>query len=297
MPKEVSLDYIEYMGWKAILFNFLFSPFLGFFGYLLVSAGIIQSLHLSQFNLSNFLGGTGLIVLAFFALLPLFRNRIVKTLVLRLSREKLMTLVATISKNATLSIIILIFGFFLGIFLNNAALSLFSFGITFLILPFNLLFTDFISDENLTNICFEALKDTLDDYEERQKWFLRIGKIVENRLEIAGIRASSNNFIFHFNVELLKGNKIDEDLKCVHMWLADETPFCYRIMRKVYGEDKLKPFLHRSLLDKFSKNQAVTNVAVQITATIGTFIILIAILAIIHPQGIQTFVNNYFSVK
>ena len=231
-----------------------------------------------------------------FALLPILRNKVVEKLVLKLSRSTLFSLETSAINNVLLPI--LIFGalYFIGIIVSNATLILFAFGTLVLIIPLYLLFVNFISEDHLADICFEALIDTMDDYEDRQIWFSRISEMVVRRLRIAGIKASASDFVFHFNMELLKGNKIDEDLKCVHNWLNYETPFCYRILNKIYSSDKLKPTSQGSLFERSSMNQAITSIAVQIAATIGTFIVFLVILAIVQPQAIQTFVNNYLKI-
>jgi len=88
-------------------------------------------------------------------------------------------------------------------------------------------------------------------------YLITISKKVENQLKIGNIKVPHNEFVYYFNMELLKGTNIQNDLKCIEAWMSDKKTLCFESLKKIYPENKFEPWKRIPMSRQFVENPTI----------------------------------------
>lgn len=104
----------------------------------------------------------------------------------------------------------------------KGSLVLISFGLFFTYSSIYVIFSEPLTYKGEIRLLFELLLTNSENFENRQPYLKEISKIVENQLKIGNIEAPHNELFYYFNVELLKGTDIQNDLRNIEAWIVDK---------------------------------------------------------------------------
>lgn len=187
----------------------------------------------------------------------LLRNRILYFIFGKISHSKFLKLVHF---GRIVHYILIIFGFsffIVGLLITNFRLLSFSFGLFFTWSIIFLTFSDPLTHTGEIRLLFELLFANLDDFENRQQYLRTISKKVENQLKIGNIKVPHNELVYYFNMKLLKGTNIQNDLRNIEAWMINTRTSCFKSLKKIYPETKFEPWRRISLSRQFIENPPV----------------------------------------
>lgn len=186
--------------------------------------------------------------------LALFRNIILRFIFRKISHSNFQSLIG-LGRQVSYSVVIL-WGllFVLGLLTTNSTLLAVSFGLFFMWLPIYFIFSGPLTDAGEIGLLFELLRANMDNFEERQPYLTIVSRKVENQFKLGNIKVPQNEFVYYFNMELLKGTDVKEDLKSIESWIVDKKTPCFNSLKKIYPESELKPWRRIPLSRQFVEN-------------------------------------------
>lgn len=203
-----------------------------------------------------------------FVLLALLRNRILHFVFRKIPHSYFLSLV---HYGRISNYILLLSGFFsliIGIGMNNAQLTLFSFGTFFMWLPIFSIFSEPLTYAGEIRLLFESLLTNIDNFEKRQPYLKTISKKVESQLRMGNIKVPQNEFVYYFNMMLFKGTDIKNDLKNIEAWMVDKKTPCFESLGKIYPENKLEPWKRISLSRQLVETPTIIKYILYVVALI-----------------------------
>ena len=240
---------------KQRIVNAFFAFALTFFGYAAIVGFLLEYNVMSP---SPSIEGV-LISLAVFSastvalLSALYRNRIVRFIFEHVSRSTFLsiTFIGRIVHFTVCLVAVVLFalGSVQSNFLGSISLVIF-----FLYSPIYIIFSEPFAENGETRILFQQLDSSLTDYEGRQQWLRKISKRVEKHLRIANIKVPHNEFVFYFNMELLKGTDVQNYLSNIELWLIDNKTSCFESLSKIYPEEKFESCTSNSFYHRLAQN-------------------------------------------
>jgi hypothetical protein len=269
------------------LFSTFFGSFLFFFGTALLMDAIYEVVPAPP---------TGSIVNAIpwflvmgFALLAIFRNDIINFIFGKISHSSFLSLVH-FGRIVNYILIISSGSFFLiGILVNtlikNEVLFIFSLGIISVWVSLTFVFSGPLTYAGEIRLLFELLTVNLSNYENRQPYLRTISKKVENQLKVGNIKVPQYEFVYYFNMELLNGINVQNDLRNIESWLVDKENPCFESLKRIYPENKFEPWRRTSLFRQFTENPAI----IKYTSYVVLAIILIAISPDLRSEILRLF--------
>jgi hypothetical protein len=247
---ETGLQIIAIQGAWYRLLNAAFGSFLSLFGTIAFMAAIF----ITPLPVGSNLYAIPWILMLLVALLALLRNKIIYFIFGKISHSSFLSLVYS-GRIVTYILVISACSFFIiGLLGNNVPSGLVSIGLFFTWLTMFLIFSEPLTYAGEIRLLFELLLANLDNFENRQPYLRTISKIVENQLKIGNIKVPHNEFVYYFNIELLKGTDIQNDLRNIESWIVDKKTLCFESLKKIYPENKLEPCKRYSLSGQLVKN-------------------------------------------
>jgi len=158
--------------------------------------------------------------------------------------------------------------FLIGAGIPSVALIGVAFGLVFYWVPMFLIFSDPLTHAAETRLLFELLVTNLDNFEKRQLYLRTISKKVENQLKIGNIKVPNNEFVYYFNMKLLQGTDIKNDLTNIESWIVDKKTPCFDSLKNIYPESKLEPWKRISLSRQLMENPALVKIILYLIALI-----------------------------
>lgn len=244
---------------KQRIVNAFFAFALTFFGYAAIVGFLLEYNVMSP---SPSIEGV-LISLAVFSastvalLSALYRNRIVRFIFEHVSRSTFLsiTFIGRIVHFTVCLVAVVLFalGSVQSNFLGSISLVIF-----FLYSPIYIIFSEPFAENGETRILFQQLDSSLTDYEGRQQWLRKISKRVEKHLRIANIKVPHNEFVFYFNMELLKGMDVQNYLRDIESWLVEKKTSCFEALSKIYPEEKFESCTRTSFSHRVAQNPTTT---------------------------------------
>lgn len=125
----------------------------------------------------------------------------------------------------------------------NAPLADFGLGIIFFYLSLFLIFSHPLTYEGEMKILFGLLEANLNDFENRQSFLKIVSRKVENQLKLGNIRVPHNDLIYYFNMSLMRGLNVTDDLKNIESWITDKKTSCFESLKKTIQRRNLNHVL------------------------------------------------------
>lgn len=240
----------------------------GWFCYLLGTSAFIAAMFVTQPPIGDVLYSAMWIPLIAVVTLALLRNKILKFLFGKIPHSSFLSLV-NVGKVTNYAVLICASFFFVaGIASNNVRVVAFSVGLFLTWFPIYLIFSEPLTSAGETNLLFELLAANIDNFEKRQPYLIRISRKVEGQLGVGNIKVPRYEFVYYFNMELLKGTQILDDLKRIESWMVDKNTPVFESLRKIYPEDKLEPCRRVPLYKQLVENPAILKYAFAVVSLI-----------------------------
>jgi hypothetical protein len=209
------------------------------------------------------------VVIIFLALL---RNRILQFIFGRVSHSRFLSLMHN-GKVLTYTIVAYAVLLFMMSFLSTDATVRMrfvasSFGLFFVWSAIFFIFSSILTRAGKTRLLFELLLENLDNFEERQPYLRAISRKVEDQLKIGNIKVPCYEFVYYFNMKLLKGTDIQNDLKNIESWIVDSKTPCFKSLKKIYPEKKLEPCKRVSLYRQLVETPTLAKSILYIVALV-----------------------------
>jgi hypothetical protein len=229
----------------------------GFFSFLIGTISFMAAIFVTPLPVGNNLYAIPWILMLLVVVLALLRNKILHFIFGKISHSSFLSLVY-FGQIVTYIVAISGFSFFIiGLLSINAKLTLVSFGLFFTYAPIFLIFSEPLTYTGEIRLLFGLLLANLDNFENSQPYLRTISKKLENQLKIGNIKVPHNEFVYYFNMELLKGTNIQDDLRNIESWIVDKKTSCFESLKKIYPENKLEPCKRYSLSGQLVKNPTI----------------------------------------
>ena len=273
---------VEIWNTPITLLMVFFTSFLGFFGFILLFAGITPEL--TEIH--------GLLILSFtiaYAILTSFRNRIIKKIFL-ISPTKSLEFTYILEKILTIATVSLYLAVFLILIvpteiydISKFAFLIFSF--VFLYVPF-FAFGSAITDSGEIRITFEALFSNINNFNQRQKWLKKIFGELEEKLKKGNMKVSSDKLIYYCNLKLMNSEDIKNNLRDIERWmLGEQIENVVNSIKQIIPEEEIKPIEKISLLDRFFQIPPDFRKALYIA-------IIFVIIVVLKPELVEKFISE-----
>jgi len=209
-------------------------------------------------------------------LLALLRNKILAFIFEKIPRSTFLSLI-DFGRALTYTMFLYWGLFFIaGLLSHSNVFAFFSLGLLSLWFPIYLIFSMPLTPEGEAKLLFKLLFTNIDNFEKRQLYLKKIAKAIENQLKKGNIKVSSNEFVYYFNIELLKGKNIRDDLKVIESWMVNKKTPCFESLMKIYPKTRLEPWKRASFFRQIVENPTMIKYVFNV--------LVIAILIAISPE-------------